>query len=56
MCGKSFLTLFKGVIKVVLPDEADGDDPLRTLLEDTFETQGTFQTRFKSACKTLAMI
>ena len=41
---------------MVIPDAEDGDDPLRTLLEDTFETQDTFQTRFKSACKSPAMV
>ena len=55
-CGKSFLTLLAGVMQIEVPDATDGDDPLRTLLEDTFETQDTFQIRFKSACKGLAMV
>jgi len=43
-------------MQIEVPDATDGDDPLRTLLEDTFETQDTFQIRFKSACKGLAMV
>ena len=43
-------------MQVAIPDAEDGDDPLRTLLEDNFETQDTFQIRFKSACKRLAMV
>ena len=42
-------------MQVEVPDAEDDDDPLWTLLEDTFGTQDTFQMRFKSACKGLAM-
>ena len=55
-CGQPFLTLVAGVMQVVIPDSADGDEPLRTLLEDNFVTQDTFQIRLKSACKRLAMV
>ena len=37
-------------------DEADGDDPLRSLLEHMSQTQDTFQTRLKFACKSLVIV
>ena len=43
-------------MQVKVPDAEDVDDSLRTLLEDTFETQDTFQIRFKSVFKGLAMV
>jgi hypothetical protein len=54
-CGPEFLTLLEGTMAVDIPDAADGDDPLRALLVDTFETPETFDYRFKTACKALAM-
>ena len=54
-CGIEFLTLLEGVMAVDIPDAADGDDPLRALLIDTFETPETFDSRFKAECKALAM-
>jgi len=54
-CGIEFLTLLEGVMAVDIPDAADGDDPLRELLIDTFETPETFDSRFKAECKALAM-
>ena len=44
-----------GVMAVDIPDAADGDDPLRALLVDTFETPEPFNSRFKTECKALAM-
>ena len=35
-CGQKFLTLVAEIMQVAIPDAADGDDPLRTLLEDNF--------------------
>ena len=40
---------------VDIPDAADGDDPLRALLVDSFETPDTFDNRFKTECKALAI-
>ena len=54
-CGIEFLTLLEGVMAVDIPDTADGDDPLRALLINTFETPETFDFRFKTQCKALAM-
>jgi len=54
-CGPEFLLLLEGTMAVVIPDSAGGDDPLRTLLIDTFETPETFDYRFKNECKALAM-
>ncbi len=48
-CGPDFLILLEGTMAVVIPDSAGGDDPLRTLLIDTFETPETFDYRFKNA-------
>jgi len=55
-CGIEFLTLLEGVMAVDIPDPADGDEPLRAILIDTFETPETFDSRFKAECKALTMV
>ena len=54
-CGIEFLNLLAGVMAVEIPDAADGDEPLRDLLINTFETPDTSDFRFKTQCKALAM-
>ena len=54
-CGIEFLTLLEGVMAVDILDAADGDEPLRALWINTFEIPETFDFRFKTQCKALAM-
>ena len=54
-CGIEFLTLREGVMAIGISDAADGEELLRALLIDTFETPETFDSRFKAECKALAM-